>query len=122
MDVSCKEAHENGKSHSLGLPSKSALKKIKKEQERLKAAKQQELKKIDDLRKSKLPKIRVRDVQKKYGHICQIPLHCCIITESARSWNDLVDEEDIHKASNQWDGEGLMEDIRKENDGWPFDW
>jgi hypothetical protein len=51
--------------------------------------------------------IRLRDVSEVYGHVCTIPFEYFY----TRSTNDYVHAGDVRYASNQWDAEGILEDI-----------
>jgi hypothetical protein len=51
--------------------------------------------------------IRVRDVSEVYGAVCPIPFELF----HKRSTSDYVDADDVRYASDQWDAEGILEDI-----------
>jgi hypothetical protein len=55
--------------------------------------------------------VRVRDVQKHYGHVCEIPLAAYIEAEVAWSRNEYVSERDVEAASDAWDARGIAHDI-----------
>jgi hypothetical protein len=54
---------------------------------------------------------RVRDVQEKYGHLCEIPLNAYIEAGVADSWNDYVTEWDVDAASSSWDARSIAHEI-----------
>eukprot|EP00775_Hariotina_reticulata_P009997 gene9997-biopygen11968 len=56
-------------------------------------------------------RVRVRDVQRHFGHLCQIPLEAYIEADVAHSWNDFVSEEDVMRASDAWDARSICYDI-----------
>jgi hypothetical protein len=51
---------------------------------------------------------RKADRVQVHGHVCEIPLDCY---HGARSGNSLVSTSDVDAASDQWDAEGVLEDI-----------
>jgi hypothetical protein len=63
---------------------------------------------------------RVRDVKKRYGHTCEIPLHCYQIVGVASRLSDYVTEADVEAASNYWDGEGALYDIDTQWGSMPY--
>jgi hypothetical protein len=60
---------------------------------------------------NKGPLVRVRDVQKHYGHLSEIPLEAYMDAGVAWSRNDLVSESDVEAASDAWDARGIAHDI-----------
>ena len=46
---------------------------------------------------------KVKEVQARYGHICEIPLQAYIEADVAHDMNDFVTAEDVKAASNAWD-------------------
>ncbi len=56
-------------------------------------------------------KCRVRDVQRLYGHVCEIPLQAYEEAGVAFSWNDMVTAEDVEAASDAWDARSIAHDI-----------
>ena len=59
--------------------------------------------------------IKIKDVAKLHKHVCEIPAHCYEVTGAYRGqwrgWHTFVSKRDIERASDQWDGEGVIEDI-----------
>ena len=54
---------------------------------------------------------RVKDVQRRYGHLCEIPLEAYREAGVASSWNDYVTERDVKRASSSWDTRSIAHDI-----------
>ena len=54
---------------------------------------------------------RVKDVQRRYGHLCEIPLEAYGEAGVASSWNDYVTESDVEWASRSWDARSIAHDI-----------
>lgn len=54
---------------------------------------------------------RVRDVQRVYGHQCEIPLEAYAQTGVASDWDDFVTKSDVVAASNNWDVRSVAYDI-----------
>jgi hypothetical protein len=55
--------------------------------------------------------VRVRDVQRRYGHKCEIPLEAYIEADVAYSWSDFVSREDVQAASDAWDARSVAHEI-----------
>ena len=56
-------------------------------------------------------RVRVRDVQKHYGHLYEIPLQAYREADVAYSRSDYVTAEDVQLASDAWDARSLAHDI-----------
>ena len=54
---------------------------------------------------------RVKDVKRRYGHLCEIPLEAYCEAGVAYSWNDYVTERDVQAASSAWDARSIAHDI-----------
>ena len=54
---------------------------------------------------------RVRDVQRIYGHRCEIPLQAYAEAGVAYSSNDYVTADDVDRASDAWDARSIAHDI-----------
>lgn len=54
---------------------------------------------------------RVRDVKKRYGHLCEIPLQAYQEAGVAEGRNDLVTEADVQAASDAWDARSILHEI-----------
>lgn len=54
---------------------------------------------------------KVKDVKKKYGHLCEIPIQAYREAGVASNRNDYVTEEDVGRASNAWDARSIAHDI-----------
>ena len=54
---------------------------------------------------------RVRDVQQRYGHLCEIPIQAYQEAEVAHGWDDYVTAEDVQRASDAWDARSILHDI-----------
>lgn len=59
--------------------------------------------------------VPIREVAEVHGHVCEIPSHCYSAAGAyVKPWkgaNTLVTVEHIERASDQFDGEGLLYDI-----------
>lgn len=53
----------------------------------------------------------VKDVQRCYGHSCEIPIQAYCEAGVAFSWNDYVTERDVEAASNAWDARSIAHEI-----------
>lgn len=53
---------------------------------------------------------RVKDVQRRYGHCCEIPLEAYREAGVAYSWDDYVTKRDVEAASNAWDARSIAHD------------
>ena len=54
---------------------------------------------------------RVKDVQVRYSHMCEIPLAAYIDAGVASRRNDFVTAQDVEAASNAWDARSVAHDI-----------
>ena len=54
---------------------------------------------------------RVRDVQHRYGHLCEIPIQAYNEAGVASSWNDYVTDKDVQAASDAWDARSIAHEI-----------
>ena len=54
---------------------------------------------------------RVREVQSRYGHLCEIPLQAYMEAGVAESRNDFVTERDVQAASDAWDARSIAHEI-----------
>ena len=54
---------------------------------------------------------RIRDVQRRYGHMCEIPIQAYREAGVASSWNDYVTDNDVQAASFAWDARSIAHDI-----------
>lgn len=53
----------------------------------------------------------MKDVQRRYGHLCEIPLAAYCEAGVAYSLNDYVTERDVEAASSAWDARSIAHDI-----------
>lgn len=81
-----------------------------KDCQEIKEAKRKELENIAK-RRPEDGACRVKDVQKRYGHLCEIPLAAYIEAGVADSLKDWVTEEDVERASDAWDARSVLHDI-----------
>jgi len=54
---------------------------------------------------------KVKDVQRRYGHLCEIPIQAYREAGVASNWDDYVTERDVQAASDSWDARGIAHDI-----------
>jgi hypothetical protein len=54
---------------------------------------------------------RVKDVQKEFGHLCEIPMAAYLEAGVASHRKDYVTKRDVQKASNAWDARGAAHEI-----------
>ena len=56
----------------------------------------------------------IREVAEVYGDVCEIPIHCYTavgVSTHRYGSGTYVTPEDVRAASDQFDGEGILEDI-----------
>jgi hypothetical protein len=54
---------------------------------------------------------RVREVQRRYGYLCEIPLRAYQDAGIAENVSDYVTAQDVDRASDAWDARGIAHDI-----------
>lgn len=65
----------------------------------------------EDARRPSAGACKVKDVQRRYGHICEIPIKAYREAGVASTRDDYVTERDVQAASDNWDARGLAHEI-----------